>query len=289
MYICYLDESGTVEPDPTSSHFVFVGLAIPAETWKHKDRDVFSVKRKFDLEQAEIHTGWMLRRYPEQDNVPGFELMDYPTRRKAALGVRALNLSRPRDNSKQGSLLKNYKKTEPYIHLAQHERVECISSLVKVIKSWTDCRLYGEAIDKACSSGSKIYESAFEQVVTRFNTFLSLSTHKTGILVQDHNETVCRKLTKKMREFHREGTLWSSIENIVETPLFVDSQLTSMVQIADVCSYVTRRFFEKSETGFFDIIYDRFDRNRGKLVGLRHYTGSQGCVCRVCTDHGRTP
>ncbi|OGP62753.1 MAG: hypothetical protein A2170_10075 [Deltaproteobacteria bacterium RBG_13_53_10] len=288
MYICYLDESGTVEPTPDSSHFVFVGLAIPAETWKQKDREVFAVKRRFDIENAEIHTGWMLRPYPEQRRVPEFEGMDYPTRRRAVLGVRALNLSRPRENHKQGALLKNYRKTEPYVHLTQDERVECISSLAQVIGSWVDCRLYGEAHDKTCSFGPRAYEMAFEQIVTRFNTFLSHSAHTIGMLVQDHNETVCRKLTKQMREYHRAGTLWSAIENIVETPLFVDSQLTSMVQIADVCSFLTRRFFEKRETTLFDIIYTRFDRNRGRLVGLRHYTGSQACLCRVCEDHGRS-
>jgi len=91
-----------------------------------------------------------------------------------------------------------------------------------------------------------------------------------------------------MREFHRAGTLWSAIDNIIETPLFVDSQLTSMVQIADICAYVTRRFFEKGETALFDVIYDRFDRKRERLVGLRHYTGMQRCLCRVCGDHGRS-
>lgn len=286
MYICYLDESGTLEPDPTSSHFVFVGVAIPAETWKQKDRDVFAVKRRFELERAEIHAGWMLRPYPEQDRVPEFASMDYPTRRNAVLGVRALNLSRPRDNTKQKNLLKNYRKTTPYIHLTLDERVDVISSLAQVIRRWGDCRLYGEAHDKSCSSGSRAYENAFEQVVTRFNIYLS-NVRSFGILVQDHNETVCKRLTEKMREFHRTGTLWSAIENIMETPLFVDSQLTSMVQIADVCSYLTRRFFEKGETAIFDRIYDRFDRNRGRLVGLRHYTGSQQCLCRVCRDHGR--
>jgi hypothetical protein len=288
MYICYLDESGTLESSQTSSHFVLVGLAIPAITWKQKDRDVFAIKRRFDLESAEIHTGWMLRPYPEQKYVPGFESMDYPTRRRAVLGVRALNLSRPRDNAKQRDLLKDYRKTEAYVHLTQGERVEFISSLARLIRSWDDCRLFGEAHDKACSLGPRAYEIAFEQIVTRFNTYLSQFAHTIGIFVQDHNETVCRKLTQKMREFHRAGTLWSAIDNIIETPLFVDSQLTSMVQIADICAYVTRRFFEKGETAFFDVIYDRFDRKRERLVGLRHYTGMQRCLCRVCGDHGRS-
>jgi len=287
MYICYLDESGTIEAQSSSSHFVLIGLAIPAITWKKKDLDISSIKQKYGLSGTEIHTGWMLRPYAEQSMVPGFESMDSDSRKKAVLGLRALNLARPRKNSKQKELLKNYRKTEPYIHISYNERAEFIEVLAGIIKSWVDCRIFGEAHDKACSSGDKAYEIAFEQIVTRFNTFLSQAANATGIIVQDNNETVCRRLTAKMREYHRRGTLWSDIDNIVETPLFVDSQLTSMVQIADLCAYATRRFFEKGETRFFNPIYDRFDRSKGKLVGLRHYTGMQRCMCRVCIDHGR--
>ena len=288
MYICYLDESGTCEPAPPPSHFVFVGIAIPAATWKQKDREVIGVKARFGLEHSEIHTGWILRPYPEQRHVPGFESLDYQARRNAVLGVRALNLTRPRNNTKQKSLIKAYRKTEPYVHLTYDERVSVITSLARVIRSWGDCRLYGEAHDKSHSCGPRAYEFAFEQIINRFNIYLTNTVHSFGILVQDNNQTICKKLTQLMREFHRTGTLWSSIDKIIETPFFVDSQLTSMVQMADVCSYVTRRFFEQRETDIFDIIYDRFDRNRTRLVGLRHYTGSQPCICRVCRDHGRS-
>lgn len=287
MYICYLDESGTIETASSSSHFVLLGFAIPASTWKKKDIEISSVKKKFELEIVEIHTGWMLRNYPEQKYIPDFESLDYSSRRKAVMGARALNLSRPRSNAKQKELLKNFRKTLPYVHLTFDERRTFVESLMRIIGTWADCRLFGDVHDKRYSSGDKAYEHAFEQIVTRFNTYLSQAVGAMGLLVQDHNETICRKLTAKMRDFHRIGTLWSEIDNIIETPLFVDSQLTSMVQIADLCAYATRRFFEKGETQLFDLIYDRFDRHKGRLVGLRHYTGIQSCLCRVCVDHGR--
>jgi hypothetical protein len=83
------------------------------------------------------------------------------------------------------------------------------------------------------------------------------------------------------------GTTFVAIDRIVETPLFVDSELTLMVQLADLCAYATRRFFENGETDLFDRIYPAFDRVGGKVVGLRHYTGKNKCKCRVCVDHGR--
>jgi len=169
-----------------------------------------------------------------------------------------------------------------------NERQKFIGEIADIIGRWTDCTLFGDAEDKNFCSGERAFDFAFEQIITRFNTFLSRTPSAKGIIVQDNNETVCRRLTTKMRKYHQRGTLWSRIDNIIETPLFVDSQLTSMVQIADLCVYATRRFFEKNEDMIFNKIYDRFDRHKGKLVGLRHYTGSQGCICRVCCDHGRS-
>lgn len=288
MHICYLDESGTVEANPSTTHFVLLGLAIPASTWKDKDNAVNAVKGKYDILGKEIHTGWILKPYAEQFHIPGFETLDFPSRRRAALGVRALNLARPRSNEKRKSLLIDYKKTEAYVHLTLAERRQMVIELAEMIGSWDDCRLFAESHLKTVSFGSVAFDHAFEQLVTRFNTFLTIMNSGLGLLVQDQNETVCSRFTSRMRQYHREGTRWTtSIDKIVETPLFVDSQLTSMVQLADLCAYVTRRFFEKGENLLFDKIYPRFDRSRGKLVGLRHFTSNQVCACRVCLDHGR--
>ena len=46
MYICYLDESGTREQTGNSSHFVLLGLAIPADTWKVKDTEVNDINKR---------------------------------------------------------------------------------------------------------------------------------------------------------------------------------------------------------------------------------------------------
>ena len=53
--------------------------------------------------------------------------------------------------------------------------------------------------------------------------------------------------------------------------------LTSMVQMADLCAYATRRFFENGELDLFDRIFGRFDQARGRMVGIRHYVGGKAC------------
>ena len=107
--------------------------------------------------------------------------------------------------------------------------------------------------------------------------------HTYGLLIHDNNETVSKKHTELMKRFHKQGTLWTSIKHIIETPLYVNSELTGMVQIADLCAFALRRFFENQETDIFDRIKPRIDSHRGKMVGVRHFTG-QACNCEICSS-----
>jgi hypothetical protein len=44
-----------------------------------------------------------------------------------------------------------------------------------------------------------------------------------GAEIHDNNQTVEKKLTDLMKPFHQKGTLFTRIDHIIETPLFVDS------------------------------------------------------------------
>lgn len=105
-----------------------------------------------------------------------------------------------------------------------------------------------------------------------------------GLLIHDNNETVAKRHTELMKKFHQAGTLWTGVKSIVETPLFVDSQLTSMVQIADLCAYALRRYLENNEDEIFSLVFQRADRKDGIAVGVRHFT-SPSCLCKICGAH----
>ncbi len=77
MYFCYIDESGTSEIPGTSSHFVLVGLAIHHLKWKVCENAINQIKIKYELGNAEIHTGWLIREYKEQNSIPNFNSMNY--------------------------------------------------------------------------------------------------------------------------------------------------------------------------------------------------------------------
>ena len=293
MHICYLDESGVPSRNASqTSHFVLLGMAIPAATWRPKDAQVSAILNTHNL-FGELHTAWLMRRYPEQARIRDFDKLDPTDRRDAVTRERKADLAKAalRGRSAVNNLARNYRKTAAYIHLTHRERVEVVRAIADLIATWGDAVLFADAQDKSAHSASasdaRVVEYAFEQVTSRYHHYLERCGIDAGILVQDKNETSERQLTRLARRYHRQGTSWASIPRLVETPLFVDSELTAMVQLADLCAFATRRFVELGETDLMDRIYARFDTFQGRLVGMRHYTGRQHCSCRICTDHGR--
>lgn len=298
MYVCYLDESGTVE-DAGTSHFVLLGLAIPCDQWKAWDKQITDCKAPFGLADEEIHTAWLIRRYPEQENISNFGELAWEDRRKAvnhARQMRLMNLLAQGNKQRKKETEKNFRKTAPYVHLSYSERVELVRNLATTVSRWSDARMFAELVCKhhyfrGLNVAEPMMEMAFTQLVQRFEDFLRnrgahLNQMLAGLLVQDNNETVAGKLTSMMRKFHSQGTKWMGLDHIIETPMFVDSRLTGMVQMADLCAYATRRYVENGERDLFDRIYGRFDRAGNGLVGARHFQ-SDGCACRICLDRVR--
>ena len=178
------------------------------------------------------------------------------------------------------------------MHLTLVERQRLVQEVADTVGNWGYARMFAECIDKIHfdpgRSKRSISEQAFEQIVSRFEQYLRNSgsgDHRSfGLVVHDNNETIARKHTETMRSFHRKGTLWTDIERIIEIPLFVDSSLTTMVQIADLCSYALRRFLENGERSLFDSVIQRADRIQNTIVGVRHFT-DMNCTCDICQAH----
>ena len=297
MYLCYIDESGTSTVPGNTSHFVLAGIAVPIWHWQDCDREIRRVTKRFEIEHAELHTAWMLRPYLEQRKIKNFDSLSYGSRRSEVNRYRRAELLRlqktPEEAKTYRQTKKNYKKTEAYVHLTYAERQQCISDVAGCVSGWGFARVFAECIDKIYFDPSRatapVDEQAFEQVVSRFERFLQLvetsgGRQNFGLLIHDNNETVARKHTELMKRFHEAGTLWTRLDNIIETPLFVDSELTRMVQIADLCAYAMRRYLENQETELFNRIFERADRRDGLAVGVRHFTSSK-CTCLICGTH----
>jgi hypothetical protein len=298
MYVCYIDESGTPDIPGNTSHFVLAGLAIPIGQWKSIDEAISQILGKYDLGDAEFHTAWILRRYLEQNAIPDFEKLSRVARRAAVEKERVKELLKlqkqsstsHKQNKNYRQVKKTYAHTSEYTHLTQFERMKMVQEVADLIGSWDRARLFAECIDKthfnSSTSQRSVDEQAFEQVVSRFEQYMGKATgdDNFGLLVHDNNETVAKKHTELMRQFHRNGTLWTKIKRTIDTPLFVNSSLTRMVQMADLCAYALRRYFENEETDLFRRVFRRADRVVGTVVGIRHFSDLK-CACEVCRAH----
>lgn len=295
MYFCYIDESGTPQMPGNTSHYVLAGVSIPISHWKKCDKAISAIKQKYQLLDAEIHTGWILRSYLEQTKIANFEKLSYRDRRYEVDKIRKselLRLQRINNHSHFKQARKTYKHTDPYIHLTHKERIGFLVEIADWIGKKSFIRIFAECIDKVFFDPAKarrtVDEQALEQLVTRFERYMdNVSTGdkmRYGALIHDNNQTVSRKHTELMKRFHEHGTLFREISHIIETPLFVDSELTSMVQIADLCSVALRRYFENGEGDLLNRISPRFDKYRkNEIVGVRHFT-EQGCSCMFCSN-----
>jgi hypothetical protein len=300
MHVCYVDESGTPEIPANTSHFVLAGISIPIGHWRTVDDAVSMVLDKYGLKGKEFHTAWVLRNYLEQSRIVNFEKMLRYDRRVAAekeRNIHLLRLQKTPSAKMYRQVKKNYAHTAAYIHLTRNERIALTREIADCVSGWGYARLFAECVDKvyfaSTVSGTTIDEQAFEQVVSRFEQFLTNSEKRQGprppvknygIIVHDNNTTVDLKHTRLMRRFHEKGTLWTKITRIVDTPLFVNSSLTSMVQIADLCAYSLRRYLENGETDLFRRIFTRADKIYTRVVGVRHFT-DLACNCEICQAH----
>ncbi len=293
MQLCYIDESGTPDVPGNTSHYVLAGLSIPDEYWKQHHTQLDRKKRDYGLENAEIHVAWMMRPYLEQQSIPGFESMPAEKRRSEVRRQRTAELLRLQKANKRGykQTRKNYQKTDAYVHLTLAERRNAVTDIARLISEWGVVRLFAECVDKVhfdpSIANTTIHEQAFEQIVSRFERYLENRSAGYGLLVHDNNQTVAKRHTELMKTFLQKGTLWTQINHVIETPMFVDSQLTNMVQLADLCAYAIRRYVENSEDNLFDLVFQRADRSGGVSVGVRHFTRT-GCTCKICTSHSTT-
>ena len=233
MQLLYMDESGVEELLPSNTHFVLLGLMIPADLWKSITEQLEVVKDRYALRDVEIHTGWMYRGYSEQDSVPGFESLDLDDRRtevEKAIRRRAGIIGVTGRREKVIAYRRESKSIRPYIHLTQKQRRDCLLELANKLVSFSGVRIFADAISKADFVPhpgilESPYEMAFEQVLTRSQTYLGVQ-RDLGIMISDNNSKAAPRLTTLSRKYHRTGTFYSRIPNIVETPLFVDSSLT---------------------------------------------------------------
>ena len=142
------------------------------------------------------------------------------------------------------------------------------------------------------------YEIAFEDVVSRFDMFLSRynrtaqidgTEEQRGLIVlaQSGYQKTLSLLARRIRET---GTRWGQLHNVTDVPYFAPAQDSRMLQFADFIANAIYGRYHAGMTIDFDHIASKFDGENNVVHGLAHLTLSSSCSCLACFSRkGRQP
>ena len=124
---------------------------MPIWHWRDADRDITAIKHQYGLEEAELHTAWLLRKYLEQSRINDFNSLSRAQRQSEVMKSRTrylLQLQNSNNSRAYRQTKKNYAHTNAYIHLTLQERQDFVAEVADCVSSWGFARLFAECINK---------------------------------------------------------------------------------------------------------------------------------------------
>ena len=170
----------------------------------------------------------------------------------------------------------------PFDRLDRATRLQLLSQLYDVA-----LRIHGTffavVIEKSyLGSSEDPYDLALEQMLSRFDQFLSRMRHDGDSENQGRVVTADsqyrRPLEALARQIAREGTQWGKLRNLVDIPFFTLSGNSRLLQVADLISNTVSVYgrYESGHATMFDRMLPKFDQDdRGRMHGLLHLTDSR--------------
>jgi hypothetical protein len=180
------------------------------------------------------------------------------------------------------------RREHPWKGLQQHEARGVMKTVLNLARDSDQAACcFACAIEKSSlQPGQDCVLLAFEDLCQRFDHFLSRKNiHgdcQRGLLILDRSaqETSLQRFS---REFRTVGTAWGVLRNLADTPMFVDSRASRLVQLADHVAHAVFRRFNAGDTQYFDIVASKFDEFDGVIHGLEHrHSGRHVCRCPAC-------
>jgi len=186
------------------------------------------------------------------------------------------------------------RRSPPWNGMSREEAQGIICSVLNILaNSYDSAVAFACAIHKQSYPNDDPVELAFEDLCSRFDMHLSklrdAGDRQRGLLILDKSsqETTLQNMA---REFRVLGTRWGVVLNLADTPFFVDSKASRLVQMADHVAYATFRRYESKDTKYFDIIAQKFYRGDDGIVhGLAHKAPQDPhCMCIACLSRKRS-
>ncbi len=179
----------------------------------------------------------------------------------------------------------------PWNCLRRDQRLKLKDRVYDIIRNRRGI-LFGCAIEKKLAElrNEDPYERAFEDLVSRFDLFLSRINRQRiaenrdeqrGLIVLAES-SYQKTITLLGRRLREQGTRWGTLHNVSDVPLFAPARDTRLLQYADFCSNAIYGRYQHKLTGDFDRIAPRFDQEGGVIHGLSHITTDVNCICIAC-------
>jgi hypothetical protein len=154
-------------------------------------------------------------------------------------------------------------------------REALIMDILSLVPADRNIRLFASVIAKSAAENIDISGDLFTQVASRFDMYLGRIYRKgrnkepqRGIVIFDKSikEPTIQRLS---HAFTHTGHQWGKrLNNFAEVPLFLDSKMSRLIQLADLIAYSVFRYFEFNDDKYFSVIKDCFDSDGKSIHGL---------------------
>jgi len=246
MWLLYVDESGGVT-EVDQHHYVLAGVAA------HERRPYF-VQQEFDQLQKQL--------------VP--------------------SVSTPIEF--HASAIRNGK-GEPWESMERKDRENVLTRAYEKIAATADnIVIFAVVMEKASFAGIDPVTKTCEELAGHFDAFLeyletrpgSQNDKERGLMVFDESNHE-KTLHALIEQYRNTGASFGRVRHLAEIPMFTDSRLTRMLQIADLIAYAAFRRYEHGDSKYLDIILHKFHQSGGKLHSLMHLNRNyDNCFCPAC-------
>jgi hypothetical protein len=179
----------------------------------------------------------------------------------------------------------------PWDTLTEEKRRELKNKIYTIIRNRRGT-IFACVVDKRSAQIRKEdpYERAFEDLVSRFDLFLSRTNHQSVIdgkeeqrgLIVLAESSFQKTITLLGRRLRDTGTRWGTLHNVSDVPLFAPARDTRLLQYADFCSNAIFGRYNSKLAGDFDNIALKFDQEGAVIHGLSHLTNDAYCSCIAC-------
>lgn len=248
MYLLYADESGSID-DPNGDFFVLAGISVFERQTHWLDEKIAAIAARF---HDAFQGGCELHGSPMHSGRDGWKSAATPQQRAQAV--------------------------VDVFHLLNQPQ-----SKIKIFVSVIEKQQFAGKAD--------IIPTAFQDLAFAFDSSLRLSytlrkNPQRGMMLFD--KSTSERMIQDLSYLYKHiGTHDDKLRNFAEVPVFVDSKVSRLIQLADLVAYWVYRYYQSNDRRGFNLLKPHFARHGSDVFGLKEHI-SDTCRSKLALahDHG---